>query len=115
MAAVTCGTCGSRIEDVTLDESLTFLRDHPCTKPVVEPPRPERRELPSNELLTAEEAAQIIGVEVKTLWNWCSAQRRGESRGQFAPPFIKMGSRLRFRRREVDEWLRAKSGSDGTP
>lgn len=106
MAAVTCGTCGSRIEDVTLDESLTFLRDHPCTK---------RRELPSNELLTAEEAAQIIGVEVKTLWNWCSAQRRGESRGQFAPPFIKMGSRLRFRRREVDEWLRAKSGSDGTP
>ena len=53
-----------------------------------------------NVWLTADEAAEHIGVEPKTLTNWRSRR--------VGPPFYRHGRKPRYLLSEVDEWLKAK-------
>ena len=52
-------------------------------------------------LLTAKELADILTISPKTLYNYVS-------RGMI--PYFKIESNVRFRAREVAEWLRQHSG-----
>lgn len=49
-------------------------------------------------LLSPEQAAQHMGLSVKTLATW-------RSTGRHALPFIRCGSRIRYRRADLDAWL----------
>jgi excisionase family DNA binding protein len=49
-------------------------------------------------LLTPERAAAELGLSVKTLATW-------RSTGRHALPFIRCGSRIRYRRADLDSWL----------
>ena len=51
----------------------------------------------TRELLTAEEVAELLRVEVHTLHNW--RYRR------VGPPAYKVAGKLRYDRAAVDEWL----------
>jgi excisionase family DNA binding protein len=55
----------------------------------------------SDRLLTAKELADILAISPKTLYNYVS-------RGMI--PYFKIESNVRFRAREVAEWLRQHSG-----
>lgn len=52
-------------------------------------------------LLTAKELAEILAISPKTLYNYVT-------RGMI--PYFKIESNVRFRAREVAEWLRQHSG-----
>jgi excisionase family DNA binding protein len=52
-------------------------------------------------LLTAKELADILAISPKTLYNYVT-------RGMI--PYFKIESKVRFRAREVAEWLRQHSG-----
>ena len=54
------------------------------------------------DLLTPEQAAQALGLSVKTLAVW-------RSTGRHALPFIRCGGRVRYRRSDVDAWLESQS------
>lgn len=49
------------------------------------------------DLLTAPQVAEILGVEVQTLWQW-----RHRGRG---PESFKLARELRYRRENVERWL----------
>ncbi|PCF95138.1 helix-turn-helix domain-containing protein [Vreelandella nigrificans] len=51
-----------------------------------------------NLLLTTNEAAPYLGVSPRTLETWRSTGRHGVR-------YIKVGSRVRYRLRDLDEWL----------
>jgi excisionase family DNA binding protein len=51
-------------------------------------------------LLTAEQAAELLGVKKHTVYNLCQRNRI---------PFIRWGRALRFRSTDLDEWLATKS------
>jgi putative molybdopterin biosynthesis protein len=51
-------------------------------------------------LLTIEEAAQILKIKKTTLYTW--AYRR-------QIPIVKVGSALRFRQSDLEEWLKDQS------
>lgn len=51
-----------------------------------------------NMLLTTEEAAAYIGLSARTLSTWRSTGRHGLR-------YIKVGSRVRYRVEDLDEWL----------
>jgi hypothetical protein len=55
-----------------------------------------------DELVHIREAASILHTPVKTLYNWCSASRRGQVKG---PPFVKMGRRLQFRKGDLRRFV----------
>jgi excisionase family DNA binding protein len=55
-------------------------------------------------LLTAKELADILAISPKTLYNYVT-------RGMIA--YFKIESNVRFRAREVAEWLRQHSGRPG--
>ena len=55
-------------------------------------------------LLTAKELADILAISPKTLYNYVT-------RGMI--PYFKIESNVRFRAREVAEWLRQHSGRPG--
>ena len=52
-----------------------------------------------NELLTAKEAAEYLGVKKGTIYEWVFYRKI---------PFIKMGRLLRFRRESLEEWIKEK-------
>lgn len=49
-------------------------------------------------LLTTEEVADLLRVPVTTVYNW---RTRGEG-----PPGLRVGRHIRFRREDVDAWIR---------
>lgn len=55
-----------------------------------------------NELLNTEEAALLLGYKPETLE---VSRTRGELAGVSAPPFIKMGRAVRYRRSELMAWV----------
>ncbi|WP_136066367.1 helix-turn-helix domain-containing protein [Modicisalibacter radicis] len=50
------------------------------------------------DLLTPEEAALQLGVSSRTLATW-------RSTGRHALPYVKVGSRVRYRRQDLNSWL----------
>ncbi|MCE1004477.1 helix-turn-helix domain-containing protein [Pseudomonas sp. NMI1173_11] len=50
------------------------------------------------DLLTPEQAAQLLGLSVKTLATW-------RSTGKHALPFTRCGARIRYQRSELVAWL----------
>jgi excisionase family DNA binding protein len=62
-----------------------------------------------DELLTVDELADLLKVTRQTIYAWRADRTTG-------PPAIKVGgNRLRFRRRDVDAWLDARSEKAVTP
>ena len=57
-----------------------------------------------NPMLDPAELAADIGVTTVTLYRW-----RRDGRG---PKFTRAGSRIRYRRRDVDQWLESRSGGE---
>ncbi|MFG0851619.1 helix-turn-helix domain-containing protein [Pseudomonas sp. FYR_2] len=54
------------------------------------------------DLLTPEQASQLLGLSVKTLATW-------RSTGKHALPFIRCGARIRYQRTELVAWLTGRS------
>ena len=54
-----------------------------------------------NELLTEDQAAELLGVSPDTLSVWRSTRR-------YDLTFIKIGRLVRYRRRDVDAWLQSR-------
>jgi excisionase family DNA binding protein len=52
----------------------------------------------SSELLTRQQAAEFLGVRPQTLSVW-------KLTGRYALPAIKVGSKLRYRRSDLERWL----------
>lgn len=59
------------------------------------------------ELLTREQAAEYLGMKPQTLAVWATTHR-------YDLPMIRVGSRVRYRRSDLDKWLESRStiGSD---
>tara|TARA_R110000868_G_scaffold41074_2_gene140769 strand:- start:3430 stop:3687 length:258 start_codon:yes stop_codon:yes gene_type:complete len=55
-------------------------------------------DLTPGHFLTPEQAAQVLGLSVKTLATW-------RSTGRHALPYIRVGARIRYRRAALDAWL----------
>ena len=55
--------------------------------------------LPEPELLTTAQAARLCGLGERTLWR--------HSRSGAAPPPLKIGGAVRFRRADLAEWITA--------
>lgn len=50
------------------------------------------------ELMTPDQAANLLGVSPRTLAAWrCS--------GRYSVPYIKVGSKVRYPRKQLNEWL----------
>ena len=65
--------------------------------------------MPNPELLTREEAAAYLGVKSRTLAVWATTHR-------YNLPFIKVGSRVRYRRSDLDAWVSSRTvGGIDTP
>jgi excisionase family DNA binding protein len=75
--------------------SSALGRDH------VEQARPARGLTPTMDLLTTVEAAAELGLRPNTLERW-----RHYGGG---PRFVKVGSRVRYRRRDLERWLDTRS------
>lgn len=58
------------------------------------------------DLLTREEAAAYLGILAQTLAVWASAQR-------YALPYVKVGRLVRYRRRDLDAFLEARTVGAG--
>ena len=55
-------------------------------------------------LLTVEELASYLGVPVATLYQW---RHRGEG-----PPGFRVGRYIRYRRNDVEQWIRDRLEAD---
>lgn len=53
------------------------------------------------ELMTPAQAATLLGVSTKTLATW-------RSTGRYSVPYIKVGSRVRYPRKQLNDWLSAR-------
>lgn len=53
------------------------------------------------ELLTTDEAAQVLRVHPVTLAAW-------RSTGKHELPFVRLGKAVRYRREDIDAWLRGR-------
>lgn len=89
--------------------SLNFLpaQTPNLTPPVdADPPLPERRNsvpnLDAAHLRTTPEAAEYIGVTPRTLEVWRSTKRH-------TLPYIKVGRLVKYRQRDLDAWLDART------
>nr|WP_024308170.1 helix-turn-helix domain-containing protein [Pseudomonas sp. P818] len=60
------------------------------------------------DLLTPEQAAQLLGLSLKTLAAW-------RSTGRHALPFIRCGARIRYRRSDLAAWLHARQSTTAAP
>lgn len=58
------------------------------------------------ELLTREQAAEYLGVKPQTLAVWATTHR-------YDLPMIRVGSRVRYRRADLDKWLESRSTVGG--
>lgn len=56
----------------------------------------------TNDLLTVEEAAGVLGVTVQTLAVWRSTKRWGL-------PYVKVGRLVRYSRKAIDRWIEART------
>ncbi|MBG0846861.1 helix-turn-helix domain-containing protein [Pseudomonas chengduensis] len=74
-----------------------YASPHPLADAVRQHPG-DNATLTPETLLTPEQAAQVLGLSVKTLATW-------RSTGRHALSFIKCGSRIRYRRADLDAWL----------
>jgi excisionase family DNA binding protein len=61
--------------------------------------------LSSSELLTREEAAAFLGVKAQTLAVWHSTHR-------YNLPMVKVGSKVRSRRSDLEKWLADRTVGD---
>lgn len=50
-------------------------------------------------LMNENQAAELLGLSVRTLQNW---RLRGDG-----PVYVKIGKAVRYKRRDVSEWLKA--------
>lgn len=57
-------------------------------------------------LLTPPEAAERLGIQSTTLSVW-------RSTGRYSIPFIKIGSRVRYRQADLDAWLEERTRNSG--
>ena len=55
-----------------------------------------------SDLLTTEEAAEYLGVRPQTLAVWRTTRR-------YDIRFVRVGSRVRYRRRDLDAWLESRA------
>lgn len=60
------------------------------------------------ELLTRPQAAEYLGVAVTTLEAWAI-------RGTVSLPFVKLGRRVKYRRRDLDRFLEERTVNPGAP
>ena len=58
--------------------------------------------MPEDALLNRDEAAAILGLKPTTLAIWACTGRNDL-------PYIKVGSRVRYRRTDLEEWLRRRT------
>jgi excisionase family DNA binding protein len=56
----------------------------------------------ASELLTREQAAEILGIQPQTLAVWATTKR-------YPLPMVKVGSRVRYRRRDLEKFLDART------
>lgn len=56
----------------------------------------------SDMLLTTPEAATYLGISPKTLETW-------RSTGRQAVPYVRVGRLIRYRMRDLDEWMASRS------
>lgn len=54
-----------------------------------------------NDLLTEDEAAALLGLKPQTLCVWRSA-------GRYQLPFLKVGRLVRYRRKELEQWIESR-------
>lgn len=52
-------------------------------------------------LLKPEEVAEMLGIQLSTVYNWTHKGKRGHSK----IPYIKVGACLRFRQSDIEKWL----------
>lgn len=52
----------------------------------------------ARELLTRNEAAELLGVKTQTLAKWASVKR-------YDLPYLKVGKSVRYRRTDIDQYL----------
>jgi excisionase family DNA binding protein len=52
-------------------------------------------------LLKPEEVAEMLGIQLSTVYNWTYKGKRGYQK----IPFIKVGACLRFRQSDIEKWL----------
>ena len=62
----------------------------------------------SDLLLNRQEAAKYLGVKGQTLAVWASTKR-------YALPFIRVGAAVRYRRADLDDFLRSRTVTPGAP
>jgi excisionase family DNA binding protein len=58
------------------------------------------------DLVTEQEAAEILKIAPGTLSVW-------RSTGRYSIPFIKVGRRVRYRRADLDAWLESRTRANG--
>ena len=58
------------------------------------------------DLINETQAAEILGLKAGTLRIW-------RSNGRYRLPFVKVGSRVRYRRTELARWLEARTRESG--
>lgn len=61
----------------------------------------------ATELLSEREAAETLCLAPNTLQVW-------RSTGRYGLPFIKIGSKVRYRREDLQRWLEDRTRSSGT-
>ncbi len=61
---------------------------------------------PSRDLVSEKEAAQFIDVKEGTLAVW-------RSTGRYGLPFVKVGSKVRYRRSDLEAWLADRTRATG--
>jgi excisionase family DNA binding protein len=75
------------------------MHTQPQHQPAAEQqPSQANADLTPGNFLTPEQAAQVLGLSVKTLATW-------RSTGRHAVPYIRVGARIRYRRAALDAWL----------
>ncbi len=52
-------------------------------------------------LLRPEEVAEMLGIQLSTIYNWTHKGKRGHSK----IPYIKVGGCLRFKQSDIEKWL----------
>ena len=61
---------------------------------------------PLERLLSVRELAEYLGVPVTTLYTWC---HRDEG-----PPGFRVGRHIRYRRRDVENWVNSQLNNPGS-
>ncbi len=56
----------------------------------------------ASDLMTRQEAAEYLGIQPQTLSVWATS-------GRHKLPFVKVGRSVRYRRRDLDQWLESRT------